>query len=411
MPDRKIYLNGTSVPLYWTGEEEDGKKEYKNPCGCCCFTIGLQGKRGYGSGDLREALRGFLDGSTYFTGASASTSNSSSTVGTSCDGTVTSTSINSSGSGSGTITPITSDYSTYFTEPYGSQGSFTPKQFTITSTRCCQNFLPYCEDGCETVSGDTSILTIMWGYSYDNPNRTITNTKDSYSFSFSGGQSTDCEGEEGGQATVNYNQNSNTSLTLTGQIQPNITEQWARSNYANNNPSEYSISGIYISAVSVNTKKITTVQNGITYYNGSASCNIDGAKVYRIAYTPSPTGYLKVWLKRTRTVTAKVKSFTVPLENNPIITLAENVDRVAVTLSSTKQDENSPCESETLYSPDYQNDSLILTGGLFNSAYEYYARYQTVEIEKYSFLQDYEPDISDPNNPQPNGFPNPNWIP
>ena len=34
-----------------------------------------------------------------------------------------------------------------------------------------------------------------------------------------------------------------------------------------------------------------------------------------------------------------------------------------------------------------------------------------VEAAKWSFLPDYEPDISDPANPQPNGYPDPTWEP
>ena len=47
-----------------------------------------------------------------------------------------------------------------------------------------------------------------------------------------------------------------------------------------------------------------------------------------------------------------------------------------------------------------QVPALSAMGG-YNSVY--------ATVLKWSFLKGYEPDISDPNNPQPNGFPDPAW--
>ena len=111
-----------------------------------------------------------------------------------------------------------------------------------------------------------------------------------------------------------------------------------------------------------------------------------GHQKYRIRYTKSPTDYLKVWVK-----IRFYNGYTVVSTETRIIEF-----------------NTSGLEGVTCGNPEYSTSAEYTVSPNIPSFFEGYSGYSklySVHIEKYSFVQTYEPDTSDPNNPQPNGFP------
>jgi hypothetical protein len=123
----------------------------------------------------------------------------------------------------------------------------------------------------------------------------------------------------------------------------------------------------------------------ITYSQGSK-----GKMQWRIGHCPSPTGYLKVWLVNVARDESYIETRTPlpPYEwrgvGNPCLT------DPTISANAPANFVASPDEFEVL-PPEHTGTNEI-------------------RIEKYSLLEDYEPDITDPENPQPNGFPAPTWT-
>ena len=69
----------------------------------------------------------------------------------------------------------------------------------------------------------------------------------------------------------------------------------------------------------------------------------------------------------------------------------------------------SPCLADPDLPPDHEDNEIIGSDNSLDEPEENGTL--TVEIVKWSFVPGYEPDISDPENAQPNGFPDPNWAP
>lgn len=114
---------------------------------------------------------------------------------------------------------------------------------------------------------------------------------------------------------------------------------------------------------------------------------------FRIIHEPSPTCYLKVWLK--------VRGYESYESNNPV-----ELDEYVYTYTSS----SNPCIPNPNKS--IRADENKISGADIyelgdNLTYDHYI----VSMEKFSCLEDYEPDVSDPDNPQPNGFPDPAWEP
>ena len=99
-------------------------------------------------------------------------------------------------------------------------------------------------------------------------------------------------------------------------------------------------------------------------------------------HAPSGTCYLKVWLQK------------------------RLVDDVSPLGPYEWIGTGNPCLAEPLL-------AYNATGNLITPewAYDAATEYHSVEIVKWSCLPGYEPDITDPENPQPNGFPDPTWEP
>lgn len=109
---------------------------------------------------------------------------------------------------------------------------------------------------------------------------------------------------------------------------------------------------------------------------------------WRLAHPPTGTCYLKVWLQKrfhpetgTDTVTP-LAAYEWTGSGSPCFTDAtKGVDHADNRITGEPSEEDIPATDGTT----------------------------TIEIVKFSCIPGYEPDISDPENPQPNGFPDPAW--
>lgn len=116
---------------------------------------------------------------------------------------------------------------------------------------------------------------------------------------------------------------------------------------------------------------------------------------YRIEHAPTKTCYLKVWLTKTTRI------FTQACTG--IASDSATVEILTYEWTGT----GNPCFSEALKRPDHADNRIIsdvtdLPSPTAESRIE-------IAIQKYSYVVDYEPDITDPDNRQPSGFPDPTW--
>jgi len=110
---------------------------------------------------------------------------------------------------------------------------------------------------------------------------------------------------------------------------------------------------------------------------------------WRIAHPPSGTCYLKVWLQQVET----------PENGSPTITALDPYEWTGT---------GNPCLSDDTLAVDHEDNKV--TGDETEIGIPTEDGTITVEIVKYSCVPGYEPDISDPANPQPNGYPDPAWT-
>ncbi len=119
---------------------------------------------------------------------------------------------------------------------------------------------------------------------------------------------------------------------------------------------------------------------------------------WRLKHSPTPTCYLKVWLQE----------YSWP---NHIAFLFDPPTTITDLSPYIWEGTGNPCLPDTTKRFDAV-ENLIYDHEegteLYGPAQD---KYMTVGILKYSYLEGYEPDISDPDNPQPNGFPDPTWAP
>lgn len=112
---------------------------------------------------------------------------------------------------------------------------------------------------------------------------------------------------------------------------------------------------------------------------------------YKIKHGPTASCFLKVWLRKKIT----------PAGGGSIT--YEDLDPYVWTGTGT------PC----LLNPEAPIDDLsnVIESEIFILPIPDDDVKEEIEIVKWSYLPAYEPDISDPGNPQPNGFPDPEWVP
>ncbi|MEI6036095.1 MAG: hypothetical protein WCS65_17660 [Verrucomicrobiae bacterium] len=110
---------------------------------------------------------------------------------------------------------------------------------------------------------------------------------------------------------------------------------------------------------------------------------------WRIAHPPSGTCYLKVWLQQVET----------PETGSPTITALDPYEWTGT---------GNPCLEDDTLAVDHADNKI--TGDETEIGIPTEDGTITVEIVKFSCVPGYEPDISDPANPQPNGYPDPAWT-
>jgi hypothetical protein len=116
----------------------------------------------------------------------------------------------------------------------------------------------------------------------------------------------------------------------------------------------------------------------------------DGKLQYRFAHPPILTCYLKVW----------IEIRTIPEEGEESVEIPEPYEWIG---------SGSPCWENSALPADAP-ENVIYSTPVEVLAPAANGRIQVTQL-KYTFLEDYEPDISDPLNPQPSGFPDPLWEP
>jgi hypothetical protein len=141
--------------------------------------------------------------------------------------------------------------------------------------------------------------------------------------------------------------------------------------------------------------------DGVTHW-GNASVSVSGAESYRLSFTSPPTNYLRVWIRKS-TIEQGQQPGTGACYTGALQPISESFSETSILLANPA---NYKKKSSVQYSDEYSLGSI---GSVYNGAYSAYQKDISVQIIKYSFVQGYEPDISDPYNKQPNGFPNPNW--
>jgi len=113
---------------------------------------------------------------------------------------------------------------------------------------------------------------------------------------------------------------------------------------------------------------------------------------WQVRVAPPMTCYLKVWVNQT---------FTPSGGGDPTVTEVINVWDPLST--------GEPCVfDETKSVSDAAN---IISGPTNAVAVPESTGAVSLTLIRWSFVRGYEPDISDPDNPQPNGFPDPTWEP
>jgi hypothetical protein len=123
----------------------------------------------------------------------------------------------------------------------------------------------------------------------------------------------------------------------------------------------------------------------------SGTCNLTltlRSVKWRIKHAPSGTCYLKAWIKKTFTPTTGATTET---------------DLTPYEWTGT----GNPCLDDATKAVDHADN--VVKGTATEETFPEEAGVTTFEIVKFSCVEGYEPDISDEENPQPNGFPDPTW--
>jgi hypothetical protein len=126
----------------------------------------------------------------------------------------------------------------------------------------------------------------------------------------------------------------------------------------------------------------------------SNSENIQLRKMkWRIAVTPPITCYAKFWIRR---IEQPLPSGT------PNIVDLEPIEWFG---------SGNPCLNHYDESYDSENNRIIITEQGYPVTLPTENMLVSIQLLKWSFVPGYEPDVSDPMNLQPNGFPDPTWEP
>lgn len=115
---------------------------------------------------------------------------------------------------------------------------------------------------------------------------------------------------------------------------------------------------------------------------------------WRITHQPTPTCYLKVWLRKL--ITTRADGYATPVYTHEDLP------------SYVWEGVENPCFIDpTKNYLDSANTIIGPTNEVMPPSTNWTS--ESVVVLKYSYFPDYEPDITDEDNPQPNGFPDPEW--
>ncbi len=119
---------------------------------------------------------------------------------------------------------------------------------------------------------------------------------------------------------------------------------------------------------------------------------------WRVKHAPTGTCYLKVWMRKTTTLFGNPNA-TPPTEDD--ITVDDDGDPYEWNGTGNPcidtPDDGADSESNKIVGDENELDPPDENG------------FVTIEVLKYSCVKNYEPDVTDEENPQPNGFPDPAW--
>ena len=392
-------------------------------CACCVsipFSLFLENRSGSGVGDPGGLFPGFRDQSKIYTTATRSGSESTDSYNRDCYGKVDTRTFDYSYSGSSTFPELTeSSYPNYVLSTYG---PYSPRNITFETTECRNGV---CTNGKISVDAYPEWYLVPEGATY-------TNTSFNYSISTRTELplgDTDCPGDLP-DIISNHNTTVSLSIILSGEVTPEMTKakaisawqssvkQWSSNRDFFNEFADYGYSyedfvyemgsgsaALYTLGINCRVEEPAPRPDGVTHH-GRQYASVYGAEEYRLSFTSPPTNYLKVWLG-TRTTESGQQPGAGYCYTGALETISESSSENSILLADpstyTKQ-------SAVQYSSIYPfGQSLI--GAVYNGSYSAYQKNTTVRITRYSFVEGYEPDISDPDNPQPNGFPDPNWEP
>lgn len=411
--DTKIFVSGPpfeeglgidyySVPIYWTGEEEDGQKEYKTPFRCCCFDIVFESVNAGG---------GVVIGSYY----------------------------NNMGPFVGLVSGWLNDFNikTFYRTVSGSRSYYSAR--TYSGTCACPPFTEP-EDRITDLSGSVTYTVseitqeFETRFTVENPNYPelcytgtdecvyvynlygTVNSDTSVAFSSNSTSSFTNESNCGGSCTVTDTYNYQQSRVLSDPIPQSYLVNKAKENFINNTGNgyltsyrDYFESGFGGASVSF-----------INYY--AQIIRLNGAKKYRLKFRKPPACYLKVWLLQTTKKFNNLSAFDA-YEKSEIV--------IPKVLSFSQTLDSSTVEKDYTKCLTFEEYRSLVDSGSLGDRYETSEEFEmpippileateehptkgstvTVWLQKYSFIEGYEPNISDPDNPQPNGFPDPNWEP
>lgn len=137
---------------------------------------------------------------------------------------------------------------------------------------------------------------------------------------------------------------------------------------------------------------------GQGYLDEAASTIDTRTKIqYRLKFTPPGTCYLKVWLRKTTVVVADPAAVP-PVEASTTHDDSETYEWIGT---------GSPCLTDV--TKPYSDNANRINSPPTEIPVPTTKGTIAVSILKYSCVEGYEPDVTDPDNKQPNGFPDPAW--
>jgi len=344
----------------------------------CCFLIILQPRDAEGAGDVYQAYKGMIDDTTFFGVMNTNhlynnfyrfTNNPSK-----CNANSYTVRDGINGSSSSTTSIVTNNYGTSLVRNL-ENGQVTYSQYINDNPYITTNYY----------SPDNIYIRIKANCNYESEY-----TCNQSNSSITSGKIWNNTSENQCGTNIQYG-NESLSVTLTNPLPQDIAEQWARANFETFPISPFGDPIPFLE------------DDGSYHYNSSASiitqgavhyATISGSKDYRLLFTasrspvdpdlysPSPTGYLKVWLQTTIQI-ARV----VTMESWQPVTQSTTSE---TTLVFTEKKPKSQLIDDKFYSSDtYQVYSEYLKDPIQNPEFALQTRIIQVRVIGYTFDANY----------------------